>query len=69
MSYGNNNTTNEIVHVGSFKVNAAFALLLVVMTAYFMWWGVGYTNGNNSFLFILRPCSVYLWRSTLAVTV
>lgn len=43
----------EIVQVGSFKVNAAFALLLVMTTLYFMWWGIDYTQGNNVFIFIL----------------
>ena len=43
----------EIIQVGSFKVNAAFALLLIVTTLYFMWWGIDYTEGNNVFIFIL----------------
>ncbi|WP_131669032.1 inorganic phosphate transporter [Psychrobacter pygoscelis] len=48
-----NSGTNEIVQVGSFKVNVAFALLLIAVTLYFMWWGIDYTNGNNIFIFIL----------------
>lgn len=32
------------VQVGSMKVNIIFALLLTVVTAYFMWWGLDYTN-------------------------
>lgn len=52
MSYESNNN-HEIVQVGSLKVNAAFALLLATMTAYFMWWGIDYTEGNNIFIFIL----------------
>ena len=37
-------TNGEIIQVGSRKVNLAFAALLVLMTLYFMWWGLNYTN-------------------------
>nr|WP_227429687.1 inorganic phosphate transporter [Psychrobacter sp. I-STPA6b] len=44
---------HQIEQVGSFKVNVAFALLLILITTYFMWWGIDYTNGNHIFIFIL----------------
>ena len=35
------------------RVNYAFAALLIGMVAYFIFWGMGYTNGNHPTLFIL----------------
>lgn len=41
-----------IEQVGSKRVNLAFAILLLGMTSYFIWWGLGYTNHNHTVLFI-----------------
>ena len=46
-------SNQEIVQVGTFKVNAAFALLLVAATGYFLWWGMGYTHSNHVLIFVL----------------
>ena len=50
---GSGNASQQIQRVGSTKVNVSFALLLILITAYFMWWGIDYTNGNHIFIFIL----------------
>lgn len=34
-------------------INTAFAILLVGMVAYFVYWGLGYTNHNHTILFLL----------------
>lgn len=40
--------------LGSMKqINTAFAILLVGMVGYFVYWGLGYTNGNHTILFLL----------------
>ena len=38
---------------GLTRVNYAFAALLIGMVGYFIFWGMGYTNGNHPTLFIL----------------
>lgn len=39
---------------GSMKqINTAFAILLVGMVGYFVYWGLGYTNHNHTVLFLL----------------
>lgn len=35
------------------KLNVFFALMMVIATGYFLYWGFGYTNGNHTLLFIL----------------
>ncbi|MDK4589714.1 inorganic phosphate transporter, partial [Kingella kingae] len=35
------------------KTNAAFAILLLGMVGYFIFWGLGYTNHNHVILFLL----------------
>lgn len=35
------------------KTNAAFAILLIGMVGYFVYWGLGYTNHNHTVLFLL----------------
>lgn len=39
--------------IGSKNVSVFFALLLVVMTAYFLWWGVNYTYHQQVLLFVV----------------
>ena len=39
--------------VGSMRINIFFALLLIVMTAYFLWWGLDYTMHQQTMLFVL----------------
>ncbi|EIC14426.1 inorganic phosphate transporter [Kingella kingae] len=36
-----------------YKTNAAFAILLLGMVGYFIFWGLGYTNHNHVILFLL----------------
>lgn len=43
----------QTTQVGSFKVNVVFAAVLIGFTLYFIWWGLGYTNYNNTWLFII----------------
>ena len=50
---GNHGVSHEIQSVGSTKVNVAFALLLILVTCYFLWWGIDYTQGHHIFIFIL----------------
>lgn len=38
---------------GSGKANLIFGLFLVVITAYFIWWGLDYTNHQQVLLFIV----------------
>ena len=38
---------------GLTRVNYAFAALLIGMVGYFIFWGMGYTNGNHPTLFVL----------------
>lgn len=35
------------------KINAIFAALLIGAVGYFIVWGMGYTNGNHTMLFLL----------------
>ena len=39
--------------IGSTRVNLFFALLLIGMTAYFLWWGLDYTMHQQTTLFIV----------------
>lgn len=36
-----------------YKTNFTFAMMLVVMVSYFIYWGIGYTNHNHTVLFLL----------------
>ena len=36
-----------------YKTNFTFAIMLVVMVSYFIYWGIGYTNHNHTVLFLL----------------
>ena len=39
--------------VGSMRINIFFAILMIVMTAYFLWWGLDYTLHQQTLLFVL----------------
>ncbi len=39
--------------VGTMRINLFFATLLIVMTAYFLWWGLDYTMRQQTTLFIV----------------
>lgn len=47
------NTASPTRQVGSMKVNIFFATLMVGMTAYFLWWGIGYTYHQQTLLFVI----------------
>lgn len=44
---------NNAVQKSMQQINMAFAILLVGMVAYFVYWGLGYTNHNHTILFLL----------------
>ena len=46
-------STKSTKPVGSTKVNLFFALLLIAMTSYFLWWGLDYTMRQQTTLFIV----------------
>ena len=50
---GISNQSATPANAGTMKVNLFFALLLVVMTAYFLWWGLDYTMHQQTLLFII----------------
>ena len=39
--------------VGTMRINLFFAILLIAMTAYFLWWGLDYTMRQQTTLFIV----------------
>ncbi|WP_298739316.1 inorganic phosphate transporter [uncultured Psychrobacter sp.] len=39
--------------VGSMRINLFFAIVLIVMTSYFLWWGLDYTMRQQTTLFIV----------------
>lgn len=47
------NTAQSTREVGSMKVNIFFAVLMAGMTAYFLWWGIGYTYHQQTLLFVI----------------
>lgn len=49
----NTNPTAHTQHVGSTSVNLFFAFLLIAMTGYFLWWGIGYTLHQQTLLFVV----------------
>lgn len=36
-----------------YKTNFAFAVMLIGMVGYFIYWGLGYTNHNHTTMFLL----------------
>ena len=46
-------STEPTQPVGSMKVNVFFAILLIAMTIYFLWWGLDYTLRQQTTLFIV----------------
>ena len=48
-----NSSTEPTQPVGSMKVNLFFAILLIAMTVYFLWWGLDYTMRQQTTLFIV----------------
>ncbi|WP_201503836.1 inorganic phosphate transporter [Psychrobacter aestuarii] len=46
-------STQPTKKVGSMRVNLFFAILLIVMTIYFLWWGIGYTLHQQTLLFVV----------------
>lgn len=49
----NTNSTQATKQVGTTSVNLFFAILLIAMTGYFLWWGVGYTLHQQTLLFVV----------------
>ena len=50
---GISNQSVKSANTGTMKVNVFFALLLVGMTAYFLWWGLDYTMHQQTLLFVI----------------
>ncbi len=48
-----NSSTASTKNVGSMRINIFFAILLVGMTSYFLWWGLDYTMHQQTLLFIV----------------
>ena len=46
-------STGPTKAVGSMRINLFFAILLIAMTAYFLWWGLDYTMHQQTTLFIV----------------
>ncbi|MGO2226249.1 MAG: inorganic phosphate transporter [Psychrobacter celer] len=46
-------STGPVKSVGSMRINLFFAILLIAMTAYFLWWGLDYTMRQQTTLFIV----------------
>lgn len=46
-------STGPTKSVGSMKINLLFAILMIGMTAYFLWWGLDYTMHQQTTLFIV----------------
>lgn len=46
-------TTQNTQFKGSTKANVSFGIILFAITAYFMWWGLDYTNHHQVILFIV----------------
>lgn len=51
-----------------YKTNFAFAVMLIGMVGYFIYWGLGYTNHNHTTMFLLATFSVCSWHSISAET-
>ncbi len=46
-------STGSTKQVGTMKMNLFFAILLIAMTSYFLWWGLDYTMHQQTTLFIV----------------
>lgn len=46
-------STEPTKQVGTMRINLFFAILLIVMTSYFLWWGLDYTMHQQTMLFIV----------------
>ncbi|OLF36464.1 MULTISPECIES: inorganic phosphate transporter [unclassified Psychrobacter] len=46
-------STGSTKQVGSMRINLFFAILLIAMTGYFLWWGLDYTMRQQTTLFIV----------------
>ncbi|WP_201582761.1 inorganic phosphate transporter [Psychrobacter jeotgali] len=46
-------STEPTKSVGTMRINLFFAILLIGMTAYFLWWGLDYTMRQQTTLFII----------------
>lgn len=49
----NSSATGSAKSVGNTRINLFFALLLIAMTGYFVWWGLDYTLYQQSTLFLV----------------
>lgn len=46
-------STEPTKQVGTMRINLFFAILLIAMTSYFLWWGLDYTMHQQTMLFIV----------------
>jgi PiT family inorganic phosphate transporter len=46
-------STEPTKQVGTMRMNLFFAILLIAMTSYFLWWGLDYTMHQQTMLFVL----------------
>ncbi|MGM8898467.1 MULTISPECIES: inorganic phosphate transporter [unclassified Psychrobacter] len=46
-------STGSTKQVGTMRINLFFAILLIAMTGYFLWWGLDYTMRQQTTLFIV----------------
>ncbi|WP_201554946.1 inorganic phosphate transporter [Psychrobacter sp. 72-O-c] len=46
-------STEPTKQVGTMRMNLFFAILLIAMTGYFLWWGLDYTMHQQTMLFVL----------------
>ncbi|MEC5210403.1 PiT family inorganic phosphate transporter [Psychrobacter sp. PL15] len=46
-------STEPTEQVGTMKMNLFFAILLIAMTSYFLWWGLDYTMHQQTLLFVM----------------
>lgn len=46
-------STESTKQVGTMRINLFFAVLLIAMTGYFLWWGLDYTMHQQTMLFIV----------------
>lgn len=47
-----NSPSGTTKDIGSMRLNLFFGILLIAMTGYFLWWGLDYTMGQQTSLFI-----------------
>ncbi|WP_201527902.1 inorganic phosphate transporter [Psychrobacter frigidicola] len=48
-----NHSTESVKDVGTMRINLFFAILLIGMTSYFLWWGLDYTMRQQTLLFVI----------------